>query len=101
MITVTEAASKQIAVSREQGNAQDLALRIAIQAKPDGSFHYLMGFDDQIKPGDVKVESDNVVIDEATKPLANGMTLDYVDIEGTFEFVFLNPNDPSYQPPQV
>ena len=29
------------------------------------------------------------------------MTIDYVELEpGSWQFIFLNPNDPSYVPPQ-
>jgi len=41
------------------------------------------------------------VVDEASQPLATGMTLDYVEIDGKLEFVFINPNDPNYRPPQA
>lgn len=103
MITVTPAAAKQIRTASVQANAIGMPLRIAIQVKPDGAFHYLMGFDDQAKEGDQTVESEMVklVVDGASQPLVNGMTLDYVEIEGKMEFVFINPNDPNYRPPQM
>ncbi|UOG90869.1 MAG: iron-sulfur cluster assembly accessory protein [Candidatus Thiothrix sulfatifontis] len=103
MITVTAAAATQVRTASVQGNAIGLPLRIAIQTKSDGGFHYLMGFDDQEKAGDQKIESEGValVVDEASQPLAAGMTLDYVEIDGKLEFVFINPNDPNYRPPQA
>ncbi|MDQ5767659.1 HesB/IscA family protein [Thiothrix subterranea] len=103
MITVTAAAATQVRTASVQGNAIGLPLRIAIQTKPDGGFHYLMGFDDQEKAGDQKIESEGVVlvVDEASQPLVTGMTLDYVEIDGKLEFVFINPNDPNYRPPQA
>ena len=34
------------------------------------------------------------------KELLNGTVLDYVELEsGQFNFIFMNPNDPHYQPP--
>lgn len=103
MITVTPAAATQVRTASVQGNAIGLPLRIAIQKKPDGGFHYLMGFDDQAKDGDQKIESEGVtvVVDAASQPLVAGMTLDFVEIDGKLEFVFINPNDPHYRPPQV
>ncbi len=103
MITVTAAAATQVRTASVQGNAIGLPLRIAIQRKPDGAFHYLMGFDDQEKAGDQKIESAGValVVDEVSQPLVAGMTLDYVEIDGKLEFVFINPNDPNYRPPQA
>lgn len=103
MITVTATAATQVRTASVQGNAIGLPLRIAIQRKPDGAFHYLMGFDDQEKAGDQKIESEGValVVDEVSQPLVAGMTLDYVEIDGKLEFVFINPNDPNYRPPQA
>lgn len=103
MITVTAAAATQIRTASVQGNAIGLPLRIAIQRKPDGGFHYLMGFDDQEKAGDQTFESEGVklVVDEVSQPLVAGMTLDYVEIDSNLEFVFINPNDPNYRPPQA
>ena len=103
MITVTAPAAAQIRTASVQGNAIGLPLRLAIQKKPDGGFHYLMGFDDQEKEGDQKIESEGVtlVVDTESQPLVTGMTLDFVELEGKLEFVFINPNDPHYRPPQA
>ncbi len=103
MITVTAPAAAQIRTASVQGNAIGLPLRLAIQKKPDGGFHYLMGFDDQEKEGDQKIESEGVtlVVDTESQPLIAGMTLDFVELEGKLEFVFINPNDPHYRPPQA
>lgn len=100
MMKVTAAAAEQISTARKQSNCEDTPLRIAVQAKSDGSLHYMMGFDDEKKPGDFVIEADtvNVVVDQASQPLANGMSLDFVEIEGTMEFIFINPNDPKQTP---
>ena len=100
MITVTQAASEQIEKSRVETNTPDLPLRIAIEAQQDGTFHYKMGFDDNVSAGDVKIEETNIVVDQNSQPLMTGMTLDFVEIDGKMEFIFLNPNDPSYKAPQ-
>ena len=99
MLQVTPAAATQIRTAAVQANAIGLPLRIAIQTKPDGSFHYLMGFDDQTKAGDQTVQIENVVVvvDTISQPLLMGMTLDFVEIDGQLEFIFINPNDPNYQ----
>ncbi|MEE9302634.1 MAG: iron-sulfur cluster assembly accessory protein [Thiotrichaceae bacterium] len=99
MITVTDAAKDQIEKSRAETNTPDLPLRIAIQVQQEGGFHYQMGFDDNITAEDTKVEGTNIILDEGTQPVADGMTLDFVDIEGKKEFIFLNPNDPTYKAP--
>ena len=80
-----------------------MPLRIAIKEKDDGSFHYAMGFDEQRLPGDVFVNIDkiNLVVSKKSKDLAEGMTIDYVELEpGKLEFIFLNPNDPTYTAPR-
>jgi len=102
MITVSPAAVDQIKLSAQQSNAEGLALRIAIHQKEDKSFHYVMGFDENEMDGDVTVETDGVkvVIDSESQKLAAGLKLDYINLEGNMEFVFLNPNDPAYRPPK-
>ncbi len=103
MITLTGAAVKQMAYSAELGNMQRVPLRIAILEQGDGSFHYAMGFDEQRLPGDVfiNVEDVSLVVSKKSQGLAEGMTIDYVELEpGKYEFIFLNPNDPTYVPPR-
>jgi len=102
MIKLSSEAAKQILFSAEQNNMPSAPLRIAIKEQDDGSFHYAMGFDEQRLPGDVFVNIDkiNMVVSEKSKILAEGMTIDYVELEpGKLEFIFLNPNDPTYTAP--
>ncbi len=80
-----------------------LPLRIAIKKQEDVSFHYAMGFDEQRFPGDNFLNFDGVdlVVSEGSKELAAGLTIDFVELEaGKPEFIFLNPNDPTYVPPR-
>lgn len=103
MITITPAAAEQIRISAREGNMEGLAMRIAARRDPHGSIHYGMGFDDNRLEGDVSINAEgiDVVIAETSQALVNGMTLDYVEIEpGSFQFIFLNPNDAGYVPPQ-
>ncbi len=101
MFKVSDAAAKQVAISLEQMGDEKLALRIAIKVMPDGSFHYSMGFDDHENKTDKKFTEKDIqlVVDAASIPLITGMTMDYVEIDGKHEIVFLNPNDPSYKAP--
>ncbi len=101
MIKISDNAAKQVMISLEQMGADVLPLRVAIKVQEDGSFHYNMGFDDNKHEGDKTfVEKEiSFVVDAATLPLIGGMTMDYVEIEGKQEIVFLNPNDPNYKPP--
>ena len=102
MITLTPAAIEKIRASAEQGDMQGLAMRIAAKRNSDGSLHYAMGFDDNLLEGDAHIDAEGVeiIISEASQPLLQGMTVDYVEIEpDTFQFIFLNPNDANYSPP--
>lgn len=101
MITVTPQAAKQIRISSEQNESEEMALRIAVKKMEDGSFEYGMGFD-EIKDEDVDVKTEGVTIIFAPEygPLVKGMTIDFVEFEeGKYNFIFLNPNDPSFIPP--
>ena len=103
MISLTSAALEQIKLSRAQDEMQSLPIRIAIKEQDDGSFHYAMGFDEQRLPGDNFLNFDGVdlVVSANSKDLAEGMTIDFVELEpGRHEFIFLNPNDPTYVPPR-
>ena len=103
MITITPAAAEQIRTSAKQGDMEGLVMRIAAKRNPDGSMHYGMGFDDNELDGDMHVNADgiDVVIGESSLLLMEGTTLDYVEIEpDTWQFIFMNPNDANYSPPE-
>jgi len=54
-------------------------------------------------PGDTFLNFDgvNLVVSTGSKDLAEGMTIDYVELEaGKAEFIFLNPNDPTFVAPR-
>lgn len=101
MIKVTPEAAKQILLSAQQGKTEHLSLRIAATKNDDGSFHYGMGFDEN-KEDDVSVTSEgiNIVVSPESSDLLKDTTLDFVELEpGKNQFIFMNPNDPSYTPP--
>lgn len=103
MISLSTDALEQIKLSINEGGHGNLPIRIAIKEQADGSFHYAMGFDEQRLPGDnfVNINGVSLVVSEGSKDLAEGMTIDYVELEaGKKEFIFLNPNDPTYVPPK-
>lgn len=101
MISLSATALEQM--KRSSADMDSLPVRIAIKEQDDGSFHYAMGFDEQRLPGDSFLNFDgvNLVVSEGSKELAEGMTIDFVELEaGKAEFIFLNPNDPTYVPPR-
>ncbi len=102
MITVTEEAAKQIKLSARQGKSEGMPLRIAASKNDDNSIHYGMGFDDS-KEDDISITSEDVeiVVSPVSAELLNNTVLDFVELEpGKHQFIFMNPNDPGYTPPQ-
>jgi iron-sulfur cluster assembly protein len=101
MFKVTTAAAEQVRSAAKQGGTQGLSLRLAASQKPDGSIDYRMGFDDGTDE-DIRMSSEGIDIVMAPEhvPLLNGATMDFVEIDpGQFHFIFLNPKDASYSPP--
>lgn len=102
MIKVTQEAAKQIKLSARQGKAEGMPLRIAATRNEDDSIHYGMGFDDS-KDDDVSLTSEGVeiVVSPVSAELLKDTVLDFVELEpGKQQFIFMNPNDPTYKPPQ-
>ena len=102
MITVTEEAARQIKLSAKQGKSEGMPLRIAATRNEDNSIHYGMGFDDS-KEDDITVTSRDVeiIVSPVSAELLKDTVLDFVELEpGKHQFIFMNPNDPAYKPPQ-
>lgn len=100
-IKLTAAAVEQARKSAADIDARDVALRIAARRRADGSIEYAMGFDEQADV-DTTREYDGltVVVAPTSIDLLSGAVLDFVELEeGRSEFIFLNPNDPTYVPP--
>ena len=101
MIKVTNEAAKQIQLSAQQGKTENLPLRIAATKNEDGSLHYGIGFDEN-KEGDITLMSEGIkiIVSALSADLLKDTTLDFVELEpGKNQFIFMNPNDPSYSPP--
>jgi iron-sulfur cluster assembly protein len=103
MISVTPAAAQQIRESARQGNMQGMPLRIAVTRLEDGSFHYALGFDDTSREGDNVFTSEgiDIVVAPHSLPMLDGTVIDYVEIDGKNEIIFVNPNDPAQQQPET
>jgi Fe-S cluster assembly iron-binding protein IscA len=65
----------------------------------DGSFHYALGFDDNSHDGDHTFQSEgiDIVVAPQSMDMLSGTVIDYVDLEGKMEIIFINPNDPAQQ----
>lgn len=101
MITITKRAAEEINLSMYNPDAQGLLMRFAITID-DGHYNYLMGLDDR-GDDDIHLQSNGIeyVVSYGQKHLLEGMVVDYdeVDKEQGYCFIFMNPNDPNYQPP--
>lgn len=101
MITISASAAQQIKKSAEQSQSTGMPLRIAAMVKVDESIDYGMGFD-EAREDDIHVHCEGIdlVIAPSSAEHLHGAHLDFVEIEpGNFNFIFQNPNDPSYKAP--
>lgn len=102
MFKVTQRAAQQIVHAAKESQTEGLALRIAAKRHSDGSIEYGIGFD-QSHEEDILINSKGVeiVFDTLHQELLSGTVMDFVELEpGDFRFIFLNPNDPNFIPPQ-
>ena len=103
MFKVTQAAAEQVRVAAQQGGTEGMALRLAAQRHADGTFDYRMGFD-KVADDDIHFTSEGVKIVIAPEyvPLLDNTTLDFAQLDdGEMQFVFINPDDANYVPPQA
>ena len=99
MITVTPQAAEQIRKSAQQTKVEGIPLRVAVTRLEDGSFHYALGFDDNSREGDKTFQSEgiDIVVAPQSMDMLDGTVIDYVELEGKMEIIFINPNDPAQQ----
>ena len=98
---ISDSASKQILSASETSDSKDWPLRIAVNVDTNGKYNYLMGFD-QSKEEDLrlKINKVEIIISPDSMIHLKNCKLDYVEIDkDKYEFIFLNPNDPAYIPP--
>ncbi len=103
MTSLSTTALEHMKLSSAQDGMVSLPVRTATREQDDGSFHYAMCFDELSLPGYSFLNFDGVdlVVSVGSKALAEGMTIDFVELEaGKPTFIFLNPNDPTYVPPR-
>ncbi len=102
MFKVTPAAAEQVRTAAQQGGTEGMALRLAASRRPDGTIDYRMGFD-EVGDDDIRFASEGVELVMAPEyvPLLDRATLDFVELQpGERQFIFLNPDDADYVPPQ-
>jgi iron-sulfur cluster assembly protein/iron-sulfur cluster insertion protein len=98
VITLTDTAARKVKELLEAEGATDLALRVAVRPGGCSGFSYEMFFDGDFAsddeqatfgPADAPVQ---VVVDQASKQLLEGATLDYKDGLNQAGFSITNPN---------
>jgi iron-sulfur cluster assembly protein len=101
MFKLTTAAAEQVLKAAKEGGAEGMSLRLAASSNSDGSIDYRMGFDAATEE-DIRFQSEGVDLVMAPEdvPLLDQTVMDFVEIEpGKPHFIFLNPKDPTYEPP--
>jgi iron-sulfur cluster insertion protein len=93
-IAISESAAKRVAFLREQENATDAFLRIAVSGGGCSGFQYGFSFDDTRQDGDQVFERDGVqvVVDDTSLDLLNGAEIDFVEDMMGASFQIKNPN---------
>jgi iron-sulfur cluster assembly protein len=102
MFKVTPAAADQVRKAAQQSGTDGMALRLAASKKADGTIEYKMGFD-EAGEDDIRFQSEGVEVVMAPEfvPVLDTATLDFVELQpGEYQFIFLNPQDASYVPPE-
>ncbi|RLA06773.1 MAG: hypothetical protein DRQ51_08320 [Gammaproteobacteria bacterium] len=100
-ITITDSAKTQILKSLTNDSSEQF-LRLDIRLNNKDEFHYLFGWDDTKKIDDIgfKTNGLTVITNKEKEDITDGLEIDYVLLEsGNFNFIFLNPNDPSFIKP--
>jgi len=102
MITITKNAAEEIGLSTQTPDAQGMLIRFAVDQTDEG-YQYLMGFDER-SDSDIHLESNGIeyILSYSQKELIEGMVVDFdeIDTESGYGFIFMNPNDPNYEPPK-
>ncbi len=93
-VFLTESAARRIALLREQEQAENAFLRIAVSGGGCSGFQYGFTFDDQKNDDDVVFERDGVsiVVDGVSLDLLGGAEVDFVEDLMGASFQIRNPN---------
>ncbi|MHC5210189.1 MAG: HesB/IscA family protein [Planctomycetota bacterium] len=95
MITVTEKAVTEVRrIIAEQELGEETFLRVGVSGGGCSGFSYVVGFDTEVKQGDVESEFHGmkVVVDGDAVPYLDQTVVDFSDSVMRRGFVFNNPN---------
>ena len=93
-IVLTDSAVRRISSLKEQEQAENAFLRIAVSGGGCSGFQYGFTFDDQRNEDDVVFERDGVavVVDDVSLGLLSGAEIDFVEDLMGASFQIRNPN---------
>ena len=93
-ITISGSAARRIAALKQQEEAADAFLRIAVSGGGCSGFQYGLTFDEETNPDDLVFEHGGVrvVVDEVSLDLLNGAEIDFVEDLMGASFQIRNPN---------
>jgi iron-sulfur cluster insertion protein len=93
-IVLTDSAVRRIAALKEQEQAQDAFLRIAVSGGGCSGFQYGLSLDEARNADDIVFEKDGVavIIDEVSLDLLDGAEIDFVEDLMGASFQIRNPN---------
>lgn len=94
MILITDKAAEQFKTSIERLGEDNPVLRISARMSPDHGIVYKMGFDEAYET-DVSCDANGikVVFDKDSEPHVKGMAIEFGELDGKEQFIFINPND--------
>ena len=94
MFMISDRAAEEFKKSAAALGETDTPLRLKARKVPQEGIVYKMGFDNA-KDDDIPYTINEVrfVLDKETDGLVDKMIVDYRDLNGTEQFVFVNPND--------
>jgi iron-sulfur cluster insertion protein len=93
-VVITDSAARRIAALKQQEEAGDAFLRIAVSGGGCSGFQYGLSFDDQRNPDDFVFEHEGVavIVDDVSLDLLNGAEVDFVEDLMGASFQIKNPN---------
>ncbi|MEQ1592778.1 MAG: iron-sulfur cluster biosynthesis family protein [Thiobacillaceae bacterium] len=93
MIKITDAAAAQIKIAANNPDVTGMILRVAAKRMNDDSITFGMGFDQEREADElVIVNGTELLLAKPSLPFIQGVTLDYVEMEGEMRFIFIPPN---------
>ncbi|WP_238941910.1 iron-sulfur cluster assembly accessory protein [Bacillus sp. REN10] len=94
VVTVTEAAAFQIKDMMKQNEEEGANLRVTVHGGGCSGLSYGMGFDREMKEGDIELDQHgiHIVVDKDSAPVLKGTVIDYKQSLMGGGFTIENPN---------